>query len=102
MKPARTNQPYVRLVVLFAAVFALLLAGAPAHAVPSDDGMPITVVVSGSPEPSTSPTPGGGGGGLPRTGLNIILIAGVGAGLVALGAVVLIAARRRRAVGAQS
>jgi LPXTG-motif cell wall-anchored protein len=100
MKPARTNQPYVRLAVVFAAVFALLLVGASARAVPSDDGMPITVVVSGSPEPSTSPTPGGGGG-LPRTGLNIILIAGVGAGLVALGAAVLIAARRRRAVGAQ-
>ncbi|WP_432985922.1 LPXTG cell wall anchor domain-containing protein [Dactylosporangium sp. CA-233914] len=65
-----------------------------------DDGVPILVSVSGSPEPTTSTTtPGGGGGDLPKTGLNILLIAGVGVGLVALGSAALVAARRRK-VGA--
>jgi hypothetical protein len=96
MKSVRTNQPYLRLALVFATVVAFLLAGAPARAEPGDDGgMPIQVVVSGTPEPSTTPTPGGGGGGLARTGVNILLIAGVGVGLVALGAAVLVAARRR-------
>jgi LPXTG-motif cell wall-anchored protein len=59
-----------------------------------DDGVPIDVSVSGSPEPTTAP--GDNGGDLPRTGLDILRIAGIGAGLVALGAAVLVAARRRR------
>ncbi|MER7005141.1 hypothetical protein ABT297_19115 [Dactylosporangium sp. NPDC000555] len=76
-----------------------LALGAPAR----DEGVPILVDVSGSPGPpgpsgstgpSTSPT-GPPGGDLPRTGLNILLIAGVGVGLVALGAAALSAARRR-------
>ncbi|WP_432835331.1 hypothetical protein [Dactylosporangium sp. CA-092794] len=112
MKPVRTNQPYLRLALMFATVAGFLLAGAPARAEPGDvgvpvrdDGMPIVVVVSGSPESTTSPAPGGGGGGgggLPKTGLNILLIAGAGAGLVALGAAVRVAAGRRRLQGGSS
>jgi hypothetical protein len=67
-----------------------------------DGGMPIVVVVSGTPEETPTPTPGGGGGGnggnggdLPRTGLNIALIGGAGVALVALGAAIRVAARRR-------
>src|SRR5689334_9818444 len=101
MKSVRTNEPYLRLALVSATVVAFLLAGAPARAEPGDDGgMPIQVVVSGTAEPTTSPTSGGGGGGgggggLAKTGLNILLIAGVGVGLVALGAAVLVATRRR-------
>ncbi|MFG2037306.1 LPXTG cell wall anchor domain-containing protein [Dactylosporangium sp. NPDC048998] len=76
-----------------------LALGAPAR----DEGVPIMVNVSGSPMPSTTPTGPPGGGDLPRTGLNILFIVGVGIGLVALGAAVLVAARRRNArIGSRS
>ncbi|MEV6927934.1 hypothetical protein AB0M46_26015 [Dactylosporangium sp. NPDC051485] len=77
-----------------------LAIGAPRR----DGGVPIVASVPGSPAPTTTTatptattttTPSSPGGDLPRTGLNILLIAGVGVGLVALGASVLVAARRR-------
>ncbi|WP_433056661.1 hypothetical protein [Dactylosporangium sp. CS-033363] len=106
--------PYLRLALLFAAVCTMLSVSAPARAEApvrgdGDGGMPIVVVVSGTPEETPTPTPGGGNGGnggngnngggddLAKTGLNILLIAGIGVGLVALGAAVLVAARRRSA-----
>nr|BFE63242.1 hypothetical protein GCM10020063_077680 [Dactylosporangium thailandense] len=100
----------MKFALVFVAFVALLLTGSPAHAGAArddgDGGMQIQVVVSGSPEATTSPTPGGGGGkdggggGLPRTGLNVMLIAGAGIALVALGATVRAAARRRSSMGA--
>ncbi|MER7275093.1 hypothetical protein ABT369_11585 [Dactylosporangium sp. NPDC000244] len=99
----------MKFALVFAAVVALLLTGSPAHAGTArddgDGGMQIQVVVSGSPETTTSPTPGSGGGkdgggGLARTGLNVMLIAGAGIALVALGATVRAAARRRSSMGA--
>ncbi|WP_433083578.1 hypothetical protein ACQP1P_05120 [Dactylosporangium sp. CA-052675] len=104
----------MKFALVFAAVVALLLTGSPAHAGAlarddGDGGMQIQVVVSGNPETTTSPTPGGGdgggkdgnggGGGLARTGLNVMLIAGAGIALVALGATVRAAARRRSGMG---
>ncbi|GAA3269096.1 hypothetical protein Dvina_06160 [Dactylosporangium vinaceum] len=102
LKSLRTHGRPLCLAAVSATLITLLLTGAPVRAEGGDDGgMPIQVVVSANPEATTNPPNGGGGGGgnggLAVTGLDVVLIAGVGVGLVAAGAAVLIATRRRNA-----
>ncbi|MEV6526657.1 SdrD B-like domain-containing protein [Longispora sp. NPDC051575] len=56
------------------------------------------VAVTPTPSPSASPSPAAGG--LPVTGSNAALVAGAGAGVLALGAVLFVVARRRRTFSA--
>lgn len=82
------------------AVLAMLgFAGASVRAdpgaVPTSQGVSITIEVSGSPSPSPTPSTGGGSGNLPRTGAQIALVGGIGLGLLAIGAAVRVLARRR-------
>jgi hypothetical protein len=65
-------------------------------------GAPAVTPTAGSPSPSASaspaapPAPGQTGGGLPVTGASVGVLAGVGALVVAAGAVAFLVARRRR------
>jgi uncharacterized repeat protein (TIGR01451 family)/LPXTG-motif cell wall-anchored protein len=68
----------------------------------ADNTTPITVtVLEGSPSPGaepSAPTAGGTGGGLPVTGSQAGLISVLGVGMAAAGGVLMVLARRRRAV----
>lgn len=54
----------------------------------------VVLVVMPAQQPGGSGS--GGGGGLPRTGANVVQAAAVGAGLIAVGAILLVLMRRRR------
>ncbi|GAA3194588.1 LPXTG cell wall anchor domain-containing protein [Dactylosporangium siamense] len=63
-----------------------------------ETGVPIEVRVDGgSTSPSPSPTPAGGGGPLPRTGADVMTLAGGGLLLVVAGVAAVLLGRRRRA-----
>jgi hypothetical protein len=76
-------------------IFDVFVTAVPG-ATPSPTGTPVEPTPG--PSPSTGTGGGGGGGGLPVTGAQAGLIGGVGLGVVAVGGVLFLMARRRRVV----